>query len=51
MHDKKIKEEYEKWGLTMNINKYLRIGREESNLKLDEEEIEICNNYYINIWE
>ena len=43
---RKIKEQYEKWGLLIYINKTKRlcIGREEPNLKL-EEEIKIRNNY------
>jgi hypothetical protein len=42
---RKLKENYEKWGLDMKLNKtkYLRTGGTHNNLKLDKEnEIEFC---------
>ena len=40
---KMIKEEYEKWGFSMNNNKtkYLCIGGEETTLQLKEEKIKV----------
>ena len=45
---RKLKENYEKWGLIMNLNKtkYLCIGEMHSNLKLDKDnENELCQEY------
>lgn len=43
-----IRNEYNKWGLTMNMNKtkYLCIGEDSSNLKMtNNERVENCNQY------
>jgi len=45
---RKLKENYEKWGLNTNLNKtkYLCIGETQNNLKLDKDsEIEFCQEY------
>jgi hypothetical protein len=45
---RKLKENYEKWGLDMDLNKtkYLCIGQMHRNLKLDKKsEIESCQEY------
>ena len=45
---RKLKENYEKWGLIMHLNKtkYLCIGEMHSNLKLDKDnENELCQEY------
>jgi len=45
---RKLKENYQNWGLDMNLNrtKYLCIGETNSNLKLDKDsEIEFCQEY------
>ena len=44
---RKLKEEYQVWGLEMNIakTKYLCIGSDQTAIKLDNEYIQICNEY------
>lgn len=44
---RKLKEEYKQWGLEINTQKtkYLPIGAELSNIKIDTDEIEACSNY------
>lgn len=44
---RKLKEECEKWGLTINFQKteYLCIGREANNLYIDEQEVKHCDNF------
>jgi len=47
---RKLKEEYEKWGLTMNLekNKYICIGEEKESLKFESgEEIKPSTRMYL----
>lgn len=44
---RKLKEEYEKWGLKINLKKteYLCIGGDTSNIKIDDDEITNCSKF------